>query len=204
MLATNAMRGRESHAISAPHAGLRTQFIQDRAIRTIISFAGRDQVAQHFDDRPVRVHAIRHGLFVQLRKRANFSTWALFVAPKFEKLINLLDRKTERARALNEAQLVHVAIVKDPEAAKAALTAPPYRRAIYRLPWLLVGMAGSALATMMMTRFEPALAAHISVAFFIPAIVYLADAVGTQSEAVAVRGLSLSSADRAASPWGAR
>jgi magnesium transporter len=30
------------------------------------------------------------------------------------------------------------------------------------------------------------------VAFFIPAIVYLADAVGTQSEAVAVRGLSLS------------
>lgn len=104
MLATNAMRGRELHAISAPLAGLRTQFIQDRAIRTIISFAGRDQVTQHFDDRPVRVHAIRHGLFVQLRERANFSTWALFVAPKFEKLINLLDRKTERARALNEAQ----------------------------------------------------------------------------------------------------
>ena len=52
MLATNAMRGRELHAISAPLAGLRTQFIQDRAIRTIISFAGRDQVTQHFDDRP--------------------------------------------------------------------------------------------------------------------------------------------------------
>jgi magnesium transporter len=49
----------------------------------------------------------------------------------------------------------------------------------------------------MMTRFETALAAHIAVAFFIPAIVYLADAVGTQSEAVAVRGLSLSGADLA-------
>jgi magnesium transporter len=78
------------------------------------------------------------------------------------------------------------------EAAKAALTAPPHRRAAYRLPWLLVGMAGSALATMMMARFEAALAAHIAIAFFIPAIVYLADAVGTQAEAVAVRGLSLS------------
>jgi magnesium transporter len=33
------------------------------------------------------------------------------------------------------------------------------------------------------------------VAFFIPAIVYLADAVGTQSETVAVRGLSLTGAD---------
>jgi magnesium transporter len=84
-----------------------------------------------------------------------------------------------------------VGILGKSNAAKAALLAPPHRRALYRLPWLLVGMAGSALATVMMTRFETALAAHIAVAFFIPAIVYLADAVGTQSEAVAVRGLSL-------------
>ena len=89
--------------------------------------------------------------------------------------------------------LHHMAgILGKSEAAKAALLAPPHRRALYRLPWLLVGMAGSALATVMMTRFEAALAANIAVAFFIPAIVYLAEAVGTQSEAVAVRGLSLS------------
>lgn len=88
--------------------------------------------------------------------------------------------------------LHHMAgILGKSEAAKRALTAPPYRRALYRLPWLLVGMAGSAIATAMMTRFEATLTAHIAVAFFIPAIVYLADAVGTQSEAVAVRGLSL-------------
>jgi magnesium transporter len=91
--------------------------------------------------------------------------------------------------------LHHMAgILGKSEAAKAALTAPPHRRALYRLPWLLVGMAGSAIATAMMARFETALAAHIAIAFFIPAIVYLADAVGTQSEAIAVRGLSLSGA----------
>lgn len=84
-----------------------------------------------------------------------------------------------------------VGILGKSETAKAALLAPPHRRALYRLPWLLVGMVGSAIATAMMARFETALATHISVAFFIPAIVYLADAVGTQSEAVAVRGLSL-------------
>jgi magnesium transporter len=31
----------------------------------------------------------------------------------------------------------------------------------------------------------------VAAAFFVPALVYLADAVGTQSEAIAVRGLSL-------------
>mgnify|MGYP001202547546 CR=1 FL=1 len=92
--------------------------------------------------------------------------------------------------------LHHMAgILGSSEAAKAALTAPPHRRALFRLPWLLVGMAGSAVATALLARFEEALTAHIAIAFFIPAIVYLADAVGTQSEAVAVRGLSLTSAD---------
>jgi hypothetical protein len=42
----------------------------------------------------------------------------------------------------------------------------------------------------MMARFEERLSAQIAVAFFIPAIVYLADAVGTQTEALVVRGLS--------------
>ena len=43
----------------------------------------------------------------------------------------------------------------------------------------------------MMVGFENALSANIAIAFFIPALVYLADAVGTQTEAVVVRGLSL-------------
>jgi magnesium transporter len=71
-----------------------------------------------------------------------------------------------------------------------AIDAPPLRRASERLPWLLVGLAGSGLATLVMARFEQALASQLAVAFFVPGIVYLADAIGTQSEAVAVRGLS--------------
>lgn len=77
------------------------------------------------------------------------------------------------------------------EAAQSALTAPPFRRAFYRLPWLLVGMAASAMVTIMLSRYEALLSAQIAITFFIPAIVYLADAVGTQTEAVAVRCLSL-------------
>jgi magnesium transporter len=78
--------------------------------------------------------------------------------------------------------------------ARRALEAPPLERARYRLPWLIVGLIGSLLATTLVAKFERILEAQIAVAFFMPAIVYLADAVGTQSEAVAIRGLSLTDA----------
>lgn len=71
-----------------------------------------------------------------------------------------------------------------------ALAASPLIRARERLPWLLVGLLGSILATFIVSRFETALSAQLAIAFFVPGIVYLADAIGTQSEAVAVRGLS--------------
>jgi magnesium transporter len=78
--------------------------------------------------------------------------------------------------------------------ARQALQASPVVRTRSRLPWLIAGLAGSMLATSLVAQFETVLRAQIAVAFFIPAIVYLADAVGTQSEAIAIRGLSLTDA----------
>jgi magnesium transporter len=75
--------------------------------------------------------------------------------------------------------------------ARHAIEDPPLRRFEHRVPWLVAGLAGSAAATAVMAGFEQRLASNIAIAFFIPAIVYLADAVGTQTEAIAVRGLSL-------------
>lgn len=48
------------------------------------------------------------------------------------------------------------------------------------------------LAAGLVSRFDRVLERNLAVAFFVPAIVYLADAIGTQTEAVVVRGLSLS------------
>jgi magnesium transporter len=75
--------------------------------------------------------------------------------------------------------------------AQQAMGASPMRRARDRLPWLLVGLGGSILATFVVSRFEQMLAEQVFVSFFVPGIVYLADAIGTQTEAIAVRGLSL-------------
>jgi len=79
------------------------------------------------------------------------------------------------------------------ESAKArhAIEDPPMRRARHRLPWLAAGLAGAGVATAAMAGFEATLSSQVAVAFFVPGIVYLADAIGTQSETIAVRGLSL-------------
>lgn len=85
-------------------------------------------------------------------------------------------------------------IKKNGEMAKSALDGPLMHRIASRLPWLLVGLVGSMVATGLMMSFEQTLQTQLTVAFFVPAVVYLADAIGNQSEAVAVRGLSLSDA----------
>jgi magnesium transporter len=69
--------------------------------------------------------------------------------------------------------------------------APAWRRAAARLPWLLLGLVGSAVMALLMAGFEHRLASNIAVAFFVPSLVFLADSVGTQTEVVVVRALSL-------------
>ena len=73
----------------------------------------------------------------------------------------------------------------------ADLHGAPTRRARHRLPWLVLGLAGSIGAAAVVSGFEAMLQKNVVLAFFVPMIVYLADAVGTQTEAIVVRGLSL-------------
>jgi len=82
-----------------------------------------------------------------------------------------------------------VGIAREQEVARSSIEDPPARRLQHRLPWLLVGLGGCALATWVMAQFERVLEAHLVAVFFIPALVYLADAIGTQTEAVVVRFL---------------
>lgn len=60
----------------------------------------------------------------------------------------------------------------------------------HRIPWLFLGLLGGLLATIIVSKFEDILSADVRLAFFIPIIVYLSDAVGTQTETIYVRELS--------------
>jgi magnesium transporter len=58
------------------------------------------------------------------------------------------------------------------------------------MPWLMVGLAGGFLAGGVASAFEVSLRREVALAFFLPLVVYMADAVGTQTETVLVRRLA--------------
>jgi len=76
-------------------------------------------------------------------------------------------------------------------AARQASVESVPRRLWHRLPWLIVGLAGAMVAAGLLDAFEENLRRNLLIALFVPGIVYLADAVGTQTETVAIRGLSV-------------
>jgi magnesium transporter len=67
---------------------------------------------------------------------------------------------------------------------------PLGRRLWHRLPWLVIGLLGAMLSAVLVGAFEHDLEANVLLAVFVPAVVYMADAVGTQTEALLIRGLS--------------
>jgi magnesium transporter len=75
--------------------------------------------------------------------------------------------------------------------ARRASQEPAGRRFRHRIPWLLVGLVGALISADLVGAFAEQLEEAVVLAFFIPGIVYLADAVGTQTETVVIRGLSV-------------
>lgn len=74
--------------------------------------------------------------------------------------------------------------------ARLAAEEPIRRRLRHRLPWLLVGLVGAMLSAILIGSFEAELDTKVLLAFFVPAVVYMADAVGTQTETLLIRGMS--------------
>jgi magnesium transporter len=81
--------------------------------------------------------------------------------------------------------------------ARSAAQEPIRKRLWHRLPWLLLGVLGAMGSALLVAAFDAQLEANVIVAFFIPAIVYMADAVGTQTETVLIRALAAGVTTRA-------
>jgi magnesium transporter len=81
--------------------------------------------------------------------------------------------------------------LRDSSMARAASEEPIIKRFWHRVPWLLLGLAGALASADIIAIYESSLRTNVMLAFFIPGIVYLADAVGTQTEALVIRGLSV-------------
>ena len=74
--------------------------------------------------------------------------------------------------------------------ARRAAEEPVGARLLHRLPWLLIGLAGAMLAAVIVGRYEEQIGKQVLLASFLPGVVYIADAVGTQTEAIIIRGMS--------------
>jgi magnesium transporter len=97
-----------------------------------------------------------------------------------------------RAEHMEDLQLL-AGITPHEQGPTTALNAPLYDRFRRRVPWLVFGLFASSVITFIMAGFEQSLSANLEVAFFIPALVYISGAIGTQAVSVAVRGLSADS-----------
>jgi magnesium transporter len=64
------------------------------------------------------------------------------------------------------------------------------RRLTHRLPWLLVGLAGAMASAVLVGSFEEELRDVVLLSFFVPAVVYMADSVGTQTETLLIRAMA--------------
>ena len=65
-----------------------------------------------------------------------------------------------------------------------------FRQMWSRIPWLLIGMVGGILNSMLLGRFEGTLAQYVGLVLFIPLIGGTGGNVGTQSSAIVVQGLA--------------
>ena len=76
------------------------------------------------------------------------------------------------------------------EVARTAADESLRRRLWHRLPWLGLGLAGAMGSAVIVGWFEDELRREVLLALFIPAVVYMADAVGTQTETLVIRGMA--------------
>jgi magnesium transporter len=81
--------------------------------------------------------------------------------------------------------------LRESSTARLSSEEPIPLRFLHRLPWLLVGLGGTMVVADIVRAFEQDLQRNVTLAFFVAGVVYLADAVGTQTETLVVRGMSV-------------
>ncbi|MDD5071526.1 MAG: magnesium transporter [Patescibacteria group bacterium] len=67
-----------------------------------------------------------------------------------------------------------------------------FKSFVHRTPWIIVGLFGGLLAAKIISGFEGILEREVILAAFIPLIVYMANAVGAQTQTLYIRDLAVS------------
>jgi magnesium transporter len=112
-----------------------------------------------------------------------------------DKFIGIVDA-TQILKILHEEhidKLMHFSGILNSEDFTGTTKIPVGKALKNRLPWLIIGLVGGVLAANIIGFFQKTLASQLILAAFIPLIVYMADAIGTQTETIIVRDLTIES-----------
>lgn len=139
-------------------------------------------VRPHTDQEKVALLALQHNLktIPVVDKENHF----LGVVPS-DVILNILHNENIE----DVLRFAGVGKLKDP--AVGIIKAPAVVHFRKRLPWLILGLLGGIAAAFIVGFFEDALRVQLILAAFIPAVVYMADAVGAQTQIIFIRSLAL-------------
>lgn len=101
-----------------------------------------------------------------------------------DKILEILDQEQV------EDALKMVGLNKEEDPVLTQGNLPIFQHVGFRLPWLLFGLLGGILAASILSFFEKSIEKELILVAFIPAVVYMADAVGGQTQMILVRALS--------------
>ncbi len=91
----------------------------------------------------------------------------------------------------HEEDLLYMGGVEMTNSAEGVLNARLSSLLTARLPWLIVGLAGGLVAAMVVERFETVLEHYLALAFFLPLVVYMSDAVANQTLTIFIRAMAI-------------
>ncbi|MEM2918187.1 MAG: magnesium transporter [Candidatus Altiarchaeota archaeon] len=135
----------------------------------------------HLHQEKVAHKALRHNLrAIPITEKGYF----LGVVP-YDKILSIINKEA------HEDFLHFGGIHKEHMKFESILEVPLVTGIKHRLPWLLIGLIGGIFAAKIIGFFEKTLEKNLILAAFIPLVVYISDAVGTQIETVYVRDLSI-------------
>jgi magnesium transporter len=189
----NLLAGRQFESASHVVVCDASRFVGAVAIEDVLSAPGETRV-ESLMDRGAPVVAPGVDQEVAAWKAVRHGESALAVVDADGRFVGIIPPRRLVAVLLaeHEEDLMRLGgFLRNSSAARATSEEPAHRRFWHRLPWLLMGLGGAVVTAGLVGRFESRLQLNVMVAFFMPGIVYLADAVGTQTETVVVRGLSL-------------
>jgi len=158
--------------LSASRSALLSSILTNSPLFTITPESSVDYVA-HLSSH----HAVSSIIVVDKRRR-------LLGVITSERIAHILHRRHVEA-------LFHRSGVAKEHTFDTVLETPIMRSVKHRILWLFLGMIGGLFAAKIISLFENTLETNLILAAFIPLVVYIADAVGTQLEAFAIRDLAI-------------